>query len=388
MKELIVVDAGLATLSGHHAAVIDKLAAVRQLKVCIYSHVSVNSDVIEHADSYGIELHPYFETEFYGYLSSNENRVGFSKTLKLLATEYINLLTLHREKEARYLFHTMDWIHLWALSLALELIQRKKHQVPSVIVLLMFNPLSKALYGASRTLYASAVKLMLKFGKSVSMWPSDFEVAQAINLLLGSNIFAQVHPCLLPFEQQVCNAESRKRGIRQVLLYCGDAKGSKGFTELPEILGKVLPNSNDDIRFVIQYTNESLDPKLLKAEALLEHIAYKSDKLKLIKGYMSDARLAKLYKASHALLVNYCPLVYQYKSSGMVWLAAKYNTPIVSLSESWLTREAHRLGVACDVVALDSLTSESFFEEPRERKVTTYYQELMASFDSWLCNQF
>ncbi|MDG3088657.1 hypothetical protein P7F88_22370 [Vibrio hannami] len=385
-KKLIVADPGLESLSGHHAAVLDVLKEPgnKNLEVDIWCSNRASQEVQDYVSKSGYSVTPFFSTEFYGYYFQPAKLAERQVEIRLLASEYHRMLTADQNNSSTtILFHTMDWFHLWALSLAVKQHSISKNELPNMLVLLMFNPLIKLGDEVTTPLYSSACRYLFQH-PTIKMYAGDYETASQVSKLLDINECLPVHPCLISGEITYSPASKTNK----CLLYCGDAKANKGFNQLPEILDTILGGGVDEsIEYVIHYTNTSIDPELKNTESRLFRIAQAYKSLTLVKGFISQSELETLISSSSSMVMNYDPVVYQHKSSGMVWLAAKYGTALICLTDSWLNREADRLGLENVQISPEHLEGALSFLSKKKQLPTTYYRQLFQPFSHWLNEQ-
>ncbi|NKF50070.1 hypothetical protein G3R49_05740 [Shewanella sp. WXL01] len=391
---LIVADPGLTSVSGHHAAVLDVLnceALLEQnVKVEVWHSKGADETVTKLVEDKKAASKQFFSAAFYNYIFEPARLKDQQRQIKTLVSEYQTLLLLSGDSGRNsVLFHTMDWYHLWALSLAAKWAFKASGKLPNIILLLMFNPLNQTSKYHTAPLYGIACKVLSGF-EQVKIFAGDYETSIEVSSLIGVDRLP-LHPCLVVSDVNVASIESYTSKSKSLLLYCGDAKANKGFNELPHLLeqliGRVSSIDSGEIELVIHYTNLSSDIELQETEQKLDQIAYKFDKLRLIKGFIPEAQMATLISSSSAMLMNYDEKVYQHKSSGMVWLAAIYNTPLICLTDTWVNREAARLG-------LSHIHTQPFLLHQAIEGMfgsgvmpSRYYKNIFRPFSCWLSNQ-
>jgi hypothetical protein len=150
-----------------------------------------------------------------------------------------------------------------------------------------------------------------------------------------------------------------------------------------------LSVKNGATRFVIHYTNLSDDPQLAETETQLELLARQDHRVVIEKGFIDDKKINQLIANCRALILNYDSQVYQHKSSGIIWLAAKYNTPLLLNKQSWLEREARRLGLPhCQLTNKSLVNIGSSIKACGLSGIDNQYkQQLFASFSDWLLDK-
>jgi len=55
--------------------------------------------------------------------------------------------------------------------------------------------------------------------------------------------------------------------------------------------------------------------------------------------------MVKILRKIDGVICTYDTNVYQYKSSGLIWMLAFFNKPLIVSGSCWLSREAERLNV-------------------------------------------
>ena len=178
---------------------------------------------------------------------------------------------------------------------------------------------------------------------NVALFAAEYELTQCYRTMLGNVI--GTHPCGLISQQQFEDIQLQKKLCPQVLLYVGDAKVNKGFLALPDLLESLVETIFDEnVKFLIQYTitNNSVD--LAAVDKTLKQWALKDKRIAIQDDFLTEQAMHQLWLQTTDVVFNYDEAAYRYQSSGVLWQAAAYNANIYLMTDSWLNREAKRLG--------------------------------------------
>jgi glycosyltransferase involved in cell wall biosynthesis len=174
-------------------------------------------------------------------------------------------------------------------------------------------------------------------------------------------------------------------------LFLGDAKAEKGFLELPSLVEELGEVTGREAELIVAYNlNAQLEsPELREVVKALEDYARQEPRLRLSNRYQSNRELRETLESCDFLVLNYDSSIYADKSSGLLWLAAKCDTPVVANGRSWLTREGERLGVPLCVVSSTEELIEKIKKNRRlvfERKVADldYRKQIFAPLGEFL----
>tara|TARA_Y100001956_G_scaffold5226_1_gene4711 strand:+ start:46107 stop:47309 length:1203 start_codon:yes stop_codon:yes gene_type:complete len=391
-KKLVILDPGLKGLSGHHVAVLDTLSALRdKLSIQVWCNNTASEGVLDKVANLGFTAKLFFSSEFYGYLFEPASLAKLAPQLNQLVAEYCRaLVDIGSDNQTTILMHTLDWYHLWAFSLAMQQYERKHGVLLSEIsLMLMFNPLGDSGQDLCVTpIYSSACRNLLKH-TNITFYAADYEIAHDVSSLLELDEILPIHPCVVTSVDPHQLQQLKREQGDYLLLYCGDAKANKGFNALPQLLAQCLSVKNSSTQYVIHYTNLSDDPQLSETETELELFAGQDSRVVIKKGFLDDIKINKLIANCRALILNYDSQVYQNKTSGIIWLAARYNTPLLLNTQSWLEREAKRLGLPHCQLTNESLVNigSSIKACGLSGRDSQYKQQLFASFSDWLLDR-
>lgn len=364
MHRIFILDPGFSELAGHHLGFLRALDTdIRDdLHFHVLSHVSlrtVNYSKFIGADNFSVV--PFFQKAYYSYSYDP----GVQQTLHVyaneLATEYFAaikhiLMQYPDEQEYRFLYHSLDHIHARALTLALALIdQQYPDRKLQSLVLCLYHPCA----APAKTETIARQNYRLGFGglyrrPDVTLYAADREISELAGDWLPAGKDIPLHPCsLLP----VTN-DPKPAARKQILLYLGDAKEEKGFMQLPSLLAQIATaESFSDYRFVIHFTLENLEVARNRVAKELEDLADTFDNVIVQRGFLDQDQVAQLIASSSAIVMNYCRSAYEFKNSGVLWLAGYYDVPIVFLTDTWLNREALRLDLKNEKMDVDGLVA-------------------------------
>ncbi len=364
---LVVVDPALGISQGHHAGFAEMVAdsCPAQIQARYVSHRSLDQGMTERLQRSGIAVSKVFSQDFYSHYHESAFTEALNRYILTLAKEYIAVFRqlTATAKPHLLLYHTLNWEHANALSLALQTTVGQQSDLQHS-VLLMFNP------GINHRGETTDARLRLNFQRAlkklqpmsqVKIYASCSEYAHAYAQLLDSNAGIEVHPNLFgmhtPDEQKserLGNDLTRSR----ILLYLGDAKADKGFQRLPQQIRRLQKLCGTDAHIIIQYcrTPDWERSGLLNTEQELEALVKTDARLELHIGFWSHTELNTQLQTAALMILDYEPDIYAEKTSGLLWLAAHYSLPIIAPKHTWATREAKRLGLAVtDWAAGDTL---------------------------------
>jgi glycosyltransferase involved in cell wall biosynthesis len=156
-----------------------------------------------------------------------------------------------------------------------------------------------------------------------------------------------------------------ERGERLVLGYMGDARGSKGFHLLPELVRRVLVDAGLDVRFLIQcppsaagYDAGRLPPGVAELQDLAGRVG---DRLVLIPEKLSPEDYGDLLRFLDVVLIPYLRAGYIEPTSGIFTEALAAAKPVVVTRGTWMAGELEksRSGVEFASNDIDDLTART-----------------------------
>ncbi|MCT8985733.1 hypothetical protein [Shewanella phaeophyticola] len=432
-QRLIILDPGLRELGGHHPATVlaiaDAFTNNEQVSIELLCHQDCPTAFTENLNG-KVKVTHHFATDFYQYFYQLPSNQALQQYCNRLALEYISAIKLclsginkKNKKNQKIMFwcHTLNWQHAKALALALDVL-KQNHEAEyvaeiAIIVGLMYSPLDSIKSIKRKMHYELAFRHLAKHD-SVKFFAVDYELQKQYSSLL--NKYVDIQPCLLVGESQknnhninqqinvyhlgVITADNVKdrsdNNQVTIILYTGDAKLNKGFSELPNITGILLANTSN-YQFVIQYSITNDSTILSETDIKLKSLASEHSNLTVINQFLEHHELIELFKAGDAILFNYDPEVYQYQSSGVLWLAAYHQLDILNMTKNWISREAERLNLThfyCNSIiklnkTLVNIRPKSLKvtkvvnpKEPVGEKNNTYSDKLFVALSEWFNN--
>lgn len=355
---VVVVDPGLMELGGHHAGLASSLAddieSGKKARLTFISHVELDRRLINRFKQSNIRLFTHFKTNFYDVMTASSSLSKLDKPIAYLAKEYESAFQLVSAMGAVgcvVLIPCIAWQHAIALNIAMIRLKANlgKQQALNfkIAACAMFNPgvsadysvLDDALYFNNQLAFS-----WLKKHKECLVYASDFELSSVFHFLLRQDTAFPVHPSyLVNWSEFRTVIKQAKRDPNCIILYSGDAKKEKGFCELPNVISACL-KSYPEKRLIVQYTVNWPMSELDSTIAELEKLSKAHSQICLHKDYWEVDTLLRYFAEASAIALLYNTSAYQNKSSGMLWLAAFAGLDVWVVGESWLTREAKRLG--------------------------------------------
>lgn len=389
---VVIPDPGLREFGGHHPATIKSLAtllnSVKNIRTTVYSSKYIDSDCLNNLKQTSIKIEPFFETNFYESFYDNINYSKKQHYIRQLALEYISLFKSVKDNNELgntvFLFHTLNWEHACSLDYALKVFPL--YLRPKCVVFLMYKAKSKNTdrkkFAQQELSYYLGFKELSK-QSCVDFYATDFEVASFYSRLLNKQI--PLHPCFLLSKQYLQESKNEGRGDA-IILFLGDAKDNKGFYEIDSLAEQLLSGPNfSNRKLIIQYTLTNDVPELLHQEEILKRLANVNKNVLLINEFIEEEKLHKLLLESSTILFNYDSNVYAEQSSGVLYIASIYKLKIVTLTETWINREAARLGILCLTATFENLvhTIEQI-ESMASLNTTEYHEIFFQNFGNWL----
>jgi hypothetical protein len=405
---LVLLDPALREFGGHHPGIIASLRKTvaiteNKFKLLVYANENCSSGLIEQLSlTNNIVIEKYFKTDFYQNFYSKDKVNTFNTYIKTLANEYYSAFKKYKYTPTTFYYHTLNWEHAYALSLAINLFNNNYETRHKHIICLMYNPcvFQKDNIDKDRLFKFSLGFRLLGKESGVSFFATEYELAKNYENILEHRI--DWCPCGLISSQQLNEISSKFNNERNnkhnILLYLGDAKVNKGFLALPAMLKELTTNTiNKSITFTIQYTVTNNDEKLACIHRELQKISRKNSQVIVITEFLTDKKMHQLLLQTNHIVFNYDELVYNHQSSGVLWLAAAYKMHIYLLTNTWLNREAKRLGCShytpCNtqelIEYLNLSTREKYatnikFSYPYTKYIKLYQSKLFSDAGNWL----
>lgn len=384
MPELIIPDPGLREYAGHHPAMVEAILNTdifqsSDWRLSVHGHKNCDSGLLSLFNQSNVFISKYFTTDFYSIFNKELDLFGSQKYIKKLTIEYVGVFESSiGSTDKVFLFHTLSWQHAVALSIAISIYKRNSIFDSKILVFLMFNP---ALSDKSNNsfLYSYGFRSLAKHA-FVTFFAADYELKLEYERILEREI--DIHPCVLS-GGDVANVEDND--VVKIILYVGDAKPEKGFMDIPYLIKSYCRNLKDpNYEFVVQYTIASQSCDLEIVSRKIKELAKIDTRVSVIDSFLTQNKLEELFASSEMIIFNYDEKEYQNKSSGVLWLAAKYNLTMKFLTDTWLNREAKRLGgriAHLPVVEISKKTEEIDCETSNNN----YYRSMLfKEFGCWL----
>lgn len=389
MPQIALIDPALGRTGAHNRSFALLLArqGAGKGEIGVWCNEMISHDLCGEMVAQGVTVKPLFDVDFYRILQKHGGGVADHwDWIYHLSQQYLQafeqVLEQWPQGLVEVIHHTLSWEHASALALALELggsrMNRLRH-----LVFLMFSPGVDAAgdtYDAIKALnYRLAFRWLTQFG-SVSLYAGCSEYASAYERLLGLSDALSIHPCFLgdwgsrPLRQP-------RPGAPTLLLYAGEIKKEKGFLQLPKLLESLLQTASAETRLIIQFVAVRND-SARKVQVRLDQLAKDDPRVEIHHGFWSDETLQETLATVDVLYLNYDASAYCHSTSGLLWLAAWYGISVVVPDNTWLRREAGRLGVR--VVAGDGTSVNRASPADPAAFDAGYFAALFTPFWSWL----
>lgn len=411
-KQIIILDPGLREHGGHHPAFILSMLKCEVLKsnttnLIVYANKAfVTSELFSDINTVKKnELIPFFDIDYYQHFYGPTTHPELRSFIQKLTLQYLAAFThcaanKPKQKKANqvYFFHTIGWEHANALADALYLFEKQTGAHIRVVVLLMFSPYRHCdtnTYDHKVYLkYTIAFKRLAAF-TNISFFACDHETSKAYEHILARKI----EICPLPFISNKYDSMQHEQQThpRQVILYLGDTKATKGFIALPKIAQQILSaDKHDECAYIVQYTLTNTSSEFVEADKQLKKLAKQHKNIDIYDEFWSEEKLHQMLSNSYGMIFNYDSQVYQFQSSGVLWLAAHNQLKMIFLSDNWLAREAERLNCDYTLRTLENsllftnnceegdIMKNSFNVTITNRNIRAYGAIMFGDFNNWL----
>lgn len=384
---LAILDPALGRTGAHNRGFAEMMAAEAGGDLSFWCNVGISDKYKGVLSRRGATVSPLFSLDFYrlthqpGGIAEHWDWVyGFAKDYEAALREVVSRWP---GTPVRVLHHTLSWEHASALWLAIRQLGDAGRLLEHV-ALLMYSPGVAAdgevLDPIRRRNFRLAFSALAGLS-NVSLHAACGEYAAAYASLLGTKAPLPLHPCFLGDwrRRPVSNLGSRSDSV---LAYVGEIKQEKGFIDLPERLATMLRDpACSSQRFVVQIT-DARTPTAHEVLGKLRAMAAADRRIELHEGYWSDEELRYWFSHAAAICLDYDATVYSHKSSGLLWLAAWHGLPVRVPPESWLDREARRLGVPR--IPSDRAPVAKFARRDTGGADPEYFREIFAPFHRWI----
>tara|TARA_X000001388_G_scaffold23570_1_gene16033 strand:+ start:8314 stop:9510 length:1197 start_codon:yes stop_codon:yes gene_type:complete len=390
MAQVFVLDPGMREDGGHHAALVSTLLnykGLEQIKLTLISYQSLDASMLSQAKKSNVEVVQHFNTNFYENYDKTYSvgKLQVQRYIRHLATEYIAAWNMATEKcrnkaqELIFFYPCLNYEHAAALSLAFIYLDKHSdiHEEYTHKICCMFTPndVHEEIY---KCRYRQAFAPLAR-RKEVQLYASDAETMRYYESL-GIELKG-IHPCyLLPWEQIKITDKVTSQSPR-ILLYFGDAKTNKGFCDVPSLARRLLSEYENNVTLIIQYTLAWEQEDLVQTIDALNKLNATYKQVHLFNEFWSPDQLAEKFDTLDLIYCTYDPQVYQYKSSGLAWLASFFTVPVVLKGQCWLSREFDRLGHYYSFMEGSHNLPAAIEEKSKE---SSYYVSLFENLITWL----
>ena len=386
------IDLGLTSPSGHHYSIACNLKEYfRNKKTELFYVRGGRSEdrTSQHRQQSFLDDMPMANTDDFYYVRTSSRELNKEETVEFIFgysrafEDALSLVAQQRnEGGCVVLYPCLGIEHVYALLLALERIPEALEINHHLIVQYPIAPDEQELQWDAEV--ASAVKsIPLLRHNSVKVYATDHEQAMSLNRDIGLHR-ASIAPVLF------IDTETENRGQSKIfggdsyyILYLGDARIEKGFFKLAKLIEDLKPDYN----YVIQYTNTTSETAQWEAEADLLFATKNYPNVEVIRGFLDEPELHHLVENSAGFICTYDPVENFIKPSGIAYLFAIYNKPILTTGDCWITREVKRLGGSALIDQdLNSNNCPIPISEPRTNN--GYYKALFESKSDFLDSLF
>lgn len=394
-KEIWVLDPGMMEAGGHHAALAETLCQAMtsraDLSVKVFAHKLLDKQLLERFESSGISSELSFDSVFYKHFHDGADLgfAGLQQYTRTLALEYKGLLVRAIEQaklQSMIVFlPCLNWEHASALGFAVKQLEFELNSNRvRIVACAMYTPNSSDQVLSRKSIWYKLAFASLMNYQFLSLYCSEQELCMAYADLLMINKL-DVHPCYL-IDWASANktiAQKTDSSKKLYLLYLGDAKEDKGFNRLPEVLQNGLETTDSNVEFLIQFTLAWEYPEIMTTVDALKTLAENESRLTLHHGFWSNDDVIRRLQQIDGAICTYDTEAYQHKSSGLVWMLAFFNKPVILSDNCWLSREAERLNVP---LAIDSDLNVKCFDQLNvtAAKNSSYADNLFMPLFNWL----
>jgi glycosyltransferase involved in cell wall biosynthesis len=361
--KLVILDSGLRAKNGHHYNLdrcLKKIAESQNIECVIYGNRTCQSEILE-----SLDCQAYFHYECYFQFKTiaiDKKISSFVILNNQIFRELSELPVSLISSDNLFLFHTVTERHLEGILRWLDSFPQAS--APQVVIFLMLPSGLKYRNGKlsvydclTASLYHYALNKTIKQRKNLHFYGSGEAHSGDYSWLLGETISS--HPMFLG------SAEKNDRYFsfinlpeeKNIILYLGDAKSSKGFHYLPEIY-QICSRQLPEYNFIVHINGPEINYNPLNSVAkTLSKIAEKNSNLIILDGFLDTGKYYYCIESADLLVIPYDPVVYADKSSGILWESLYYGKPVVIPKNSWLEYEAKKEGHA--FIAFEEYEAES-----------------------------
>ena len=410
IKHFILIDPGLMELGGHHVCFSNRICEgllANHIGTCeVFAHKALHPEIKGRLINAGASVHCHFESNFYQCFESSEPLSKEQHYIAQLSEELVSIIIrVDINSSAVAFYPCVTWQHMIAISSAIQLVKKQKNNAANIqhVICAMFNPGvsfdGKILNRKQRNNYSLALSWLTKH-TNVKIVVSDKELQQAYSNLVPSSF--SLHPCYLENWQAIQadglppsnkgKGMADRKSTERVLVYVGQAKENKGFNELPIFLENNIKQDcvyGLNKEYIVQFTYYGWeDDSVINAANNLKQLSKKYENIIVYSEYLNENQLNEQFRLANSILFLYNAAEYQFKSSGVLWLASYFDLHLYINQPSWLSREALRLGMTYTLLnnGLLPKNSSSLSADVQPLQEQEYKDTLFARFWPWLKN--
>jgi len=387
--DIVVLDPGLRDLFSHHHVLNTKVAnrcVFHRRRLTVYCHKKAAGCIVPY------DLKPVFADSIYDDRADIEESQYDTIVQRMADT---SASVLEASSGMRLVLHTASAALIQALSIAL--MREGAAGLHSVALQLMFHPKSikggdtLAVFSTGRYITAlrSLANITASLGVSLEISTSCKSFADFYSAIGGLPI--NIHPYALWDSGQVKDFGAKKsKEVDQskvrprVLLFSGDLKMDKGLEWTVNLLNDLLA-MNVDVDFWLHIGNNRFNnPEVNLLLAKLQCIKKSNSSVHVVEGTLSDASWDQLISSMDLVTLNYSPISYQYKTSGVFYEVLRHYELGVDLfvtKGTWLQNEAETWGLdVCSVEYNSTSVFLSCFHRWLDRRVSVSTRERVLPF--------
>ncbi len=394
---VIWVDPAAGLKGMHNLGFVDLLmhqALPQTVEVALAAHRDLAPDRCVSLGARGVEVMGVFSTDVYRFADELPDLAALTPFNVALTAELMELLRQagrrwpHRA--LHFVLHSASWPMLRALSVALA----SGDWPPSwrFHVFLGYWP------GAGVDGEVIHHPLMLRYKVALSAfahrtdvrwYTSTADYRPGFQRLLGDRSTVALHPFFLgQWDTATPAPDGGSSGeVRRVFVYGGDIRPIKGFAQVPEMIEHLVQRFPAVTRLLVQLATpaKSLKGSLKSAGERLAALEAALPVLEVTRGFADSMALMEMVASSDLIVLNYDASAYRHKTSGFLWLAAQLGVRCAVTADTWLEREALRLGMSgWSIEQRPSGADWRPLNASADAAVHAYRHELLQPLNPWL----
>ncbi|MFO7974175.1 MAG: hypothetical protein R6V12_06030 [Candidatus Hydrogenedentota bacterium] len=152
------------------------------------------------------------------------------------------------------------------------------------------------------------------------------------------------------------------------------------------LLTSAPKQAGPDDELLIQFVrSQKVGGRAEQVIASLQAVADGDQRVRIHDDFWDDSALTRELAESQRLFLDYDADAYRNKTSGLLWLAAWHRLQVVLPRDTWLEREAIRLGI--DWIARDRKGAVTAASPTRPTVDAPYHTALFQPFLTWIAEQ-